>query len=149
MANRSLITLGIIALFLVILLNVVPLFWKPTSEEYIAQDHVEGMALVVNRLPYTLNFDQQKNVIDILNRALPVLDYRSTPQDPPLFFESIVIYRFDQKPITVKPLAWVNENLVFSVPEWSEGYLMEVSKRELYEILNNAYDKNLPKTTPY
>ncbi len=144
MVNRLLITLGIIALFLVILLNIIPLFWSPNSEEYIAQDHVEGVSLVVKNVPYTLNFDQQKATIDILNRAIPIGQYQSAQDDPPIFFDTIEIYRFDQKPVTIKPLAWVNENLVFSAPAWSEGNLMEVSKRELYEILNEAYDKDLP-----
>lgn len=144
MTNRILITLGIIALFLVILLNIIPLFWSPNSQEYIAQDHVEGMAIVVKKVPYTLNFDQQKAVLSILNRAIPIGNYQSTPDDPSIFFDYLEIYRFDQKPIQIKPLAWVNENLVFSVPAWSEGDLMEVSKRQLFEILNEAYDKDLP-----
>jgi len=147
--NRLLITLGIIALFLVMLLNIIPLFWHPNSEEYIAQDHIEGTALIVKNVPFTLNFEQQKAVIDILNRAIPVGEYHSTPEDPPVFFDSIEIYRFDQKTINIKPLAWVNENLVFYAPMWSEGNLMEVSKRELYEILNEAYDKDFPQTTSH
>lgn len=140
MLNRALIGIGVIALFLVILLNVIPFFWTPGTDTYIRQDAVRGMAIKRKDLLYTLNFDQQKRVVDILNRAIPVGDPKSVATDPPLDFQAIVIYRFDQPDITIIPLRWVEKNLLFSAIEWSESHLLEVSHDELFALIPTTFD---------
>ena len=114
MGNRLLIGLGITALFLVVLLNVIPLFWTSNTSKFIQQDQISGMALVHDGLLYTLNFDQQKRSIDILNRAVPVADYVPSSKESLLDFSAFQIYRFDEEPLLIEPLAWVNQSLVFS-----------------------------------
>jgi hypothetical protein len=139
--QRGLIAAGLIGMMLLFALNIIPYLTQNSLSTYIRQDAVLGMAIQHDGLLYTLNFDQQKEVIDILNRALPVDKYRSEPSDRPLDFEKIVIYRFDGSQIDIKPLAWVRDNLVFSAPDWSIPPLKEVSKARLFEILQNSYDK--------
>jgi hypothetical protein len=143
--NRIVLGLGVVGLLAVILLNIFPFFWTANPAKFIEQDHVRGMALIHDGLPYTLNFDQQKKSIDILNRAIPVGTYHPTAADPAIDFTSLEIYPFEGETIHIKPVAWVEKNLIFSAPIWSVGTMQEVSEGELLGILDNAYDKNLPK----
>lgn len=145
MGNRILIGLGITALFLVVLLNVIPLFWSADTSRFIHQDQIAGMAVIHDGLPYTFNFDEQKRTIDILNRAIPLADYAPVSDESPLEFTAFEIYRFDKDPLVIQPLGWVSQNLVFRAKEWSDSPLKEVSHGELFDIVNSAYDKGLPQ----
>lgn len=140
MLNKWLIWLGAIAIGAVFLLNVIPLFWGPNLNTYIRHEEVRGMAVVHNNLPFTLNFDQQKKVIDILNRAILVGDPKSESGDPLLGFQSIVIYRFNQPDVVITPIRWVHKNLLFRAKDWSESNLLDVSREELFTLLPTTYD---------
>jgi hypothetical protein len=99
------------------------------------------MAIAHNQLLYTLNFKQQNTVIDILNKAIHIIDIRPGQRQPPNI-EKIVIYRFNNQPdLVINPIAYVNQNLVFSIPEWEqEGYFMELSNGALKQLLSQTYD---------
>ncbi len=140
MLNRGLIWIAIIAILAIITLNVIPLFWGGSPETYIKQTDVRGMAIKYKDQLYTLNFDQQKRSIDIFNRALPVGDLPSKSYDPKLDFQQIIIYRFNNQPsIDITPIRWVENNLLFKAPDWSNSYLIEVSQDELHNMLQDAY----------
>ncbi|MDB2613664.1 hypothetical protein N9Y92_00720 [Chlamydiales bacterium] len=141
MFNRIIITICFLAFFVIIALNVIPLVWDANPPTFIRHDMIRDMAIKHNDILFTLNFDQSKRITDIFNRAITVHKVQPTTEDAPLDFEEIVIYRFNNPAIVITPIAWVDKNLVFKAPEWSDGYLMETSKDELYEILSNSYDK--------
>lgn len=159
MGNRLtiLMTIAVLCSFAVILLmNVAALFGYIPSK-YISQNDVRGIAIEHNHLLYTLNFDQQKALVDIFNRAVPVtkdsIEARKTtlPNAPDI--QKIVIYRFDAPDIEITPVAYVNKttsvqssnhthaSLVFSAPLWNaKGYLEEAASDEFHQLLSNTYD---------
>jgi hypothetical protein len=111
------------------------------NEKYLKYNEVQGIAVEHQHMKYTLNFAQQKEFIAILNRALPVRNLQML-QLKPLPFESIVVYQFNQQPLIFLPLGFIDDRLVFSVPNWnSEDYLMEISNGRLQEIFSQIYDE--------
>lgn len=110
------------------------------TPDYIRRNHVRGMAVEHHQLLYTLNFQQQNDVLDILNRAIPITDIKGNREEP--LIEKIVIYLFDDQPdLILTPVAYVNDDLVFSNPDWNpDGYLMEVSAGRLHQLLSQTYD---------
>ena len=142
MINRILIVTCLSALFVILALNLIPLFWTDHLSTYIKQDHISGIAVRhANRL-FTLNYEQQKKVVDILNRAIPMGRVERQKSDPALDFDQIVIYRFKEVPLILTPLAWLDDNtLYFEAPTWSKSRLKEVSRGQLYQILQDSYDR--------
>lgn len=147
MKNRTLVYLTsivILGMLTLLALNMTSILTgKSTSQTYLKHNHVRGMAVKANQLLYTLNFKQQNQVIDILNRSVRVVGVKPGKRQKP-DIENIVIYQFDGKPdLIVNPIAYVDKNLVFSVPEWEkEGYLMELSEGSLHNLLSSSYDRS-------
>lgn len=145
MTNRTLIyltALVILAMTLLISLNMSSILTSESKNQtYLRYNDVRGMAIAHNQLLYTLNFKQQNTVIDILNKAIHIIDIRPGQRQPPNI-EKIVIYRFNNQPdLVINPIAYVNQNLVFSIPEWEqEGYFMELSNGALKQLLSQTYD---------
>lgn len=145
MSNRLLAYLtGMVILGMVILLSLnmtTLLSGQPRTQTYLRYNDVRGIAVKHNNLLYTLNFNQQNKVVDIINRAVRVLGVKPGKRQPPAI-ESLIVYQFDGKPdLVINPIAYVDNNLVFSVAQWeSEGYLMEVSEGALQTLLSQAYD---------
>jgi hypothetical protein len=142
MINRVLIATCLVALFVIMGLNFIPLFWTQNLSTYIRQDHISGMAVRHDNRLYTLNYAQQKQAIDIFNRAIPMGKIEKKGSDPKLEFDQIVIYRFKEEPITITPLTWLDDkSLYFEAPQWSQSHLKEVSKGQLYQLLEESYDR--------
>lgn len=135
----SLVLLGMLALLALNMTSI--LTGHPDQQEYLKYNGVRGMAVNDHQLPYTLNFKQQNRVISLLNRAVRVTGIGAGKQQKPNF-DSLTIYQFDQKPdLVLTPIAYVDHNLVFSVPEWDpHGYLMELSEGELQRLFPQTYD---------
>lgn len=97
------------------------------------------MEVVHEGVPYTLNFQQQNRIIDLLNQSLSTNE-RSV-ENTSLNFTSLTIYRFEAPNLTLKPIAYNHEELIFSVPEWnSEGYLKENSRGEFKKLISTTFD---------
>lgn len=141
MINRILIITCILASFVILALNIIPTITNQSVSTYINLYDISGMAVRHEGRLFTLNFDQQKNAIDILNRAIPMGKAEAQEHDPKLEINEIVIYKFQGEPIIIKPIAWVDNSLYFQAPAWSSTNLMEVSKGQLHEILNTSYDR--------
>lgn len=134
------IGLGAIAIALV--LNLISLFFLEKPETYLRYNDVRGMAVVHQGIPYTLNFEQQNEVVEILNRSIPVDSNYLTNTNTQPEFEKIVIYRFHKPDLELKSIAYVDGNYLFSAPEWQKtGYLREVTKGKLKALLSQTYDK--------
>jgi hypothetical protein len=145
MTNRTfffmtIIVLAAMAILLGINLTSI-LTGKPEKQTYLKYNDVRGMAVGYNHLLYTLNFAQQKQVISILNRSVKVMGVKPGKRERPAI-EKMEIYLFEKRPtITITPIAYIDNNLVFTTPEWSEdGYLMEVSNGALKKLLTESYD---------
>lgn len=145
MSNRLLVyltSLVIAGMIVLLSLNLTSIFsGKARNQTYLRYNEVRGMAVKHNNLLYTLNFDQQNQVIDILNHSVRVLGVKPGKRQPPKI-ETMIVYQFDDKAdLVINPIAYVDGNLVFSVPQWaSEGYFMEVSDGALQTLLSQSYD---------
>lgn len=142
---------SVIYLTLLVLLSMGILFFmnideivsgKIGNESFIAYNDVSGMAVKHQGLVYTLNFKQQTDALDILNRSLRIKIIDSGERSPP-DIEQIIIYRFGTKPpLLLTPVTYLNDNLVYTNSEWNpDGYLKEVSRGVLKQILSDTYDR--------
>jgi len=145
MSNRKLIILtslffvGMFALFSINMTSI--LTGQSPKQTYLKYNNVSGMAVVHNKLNYTLSFKQQNRVIDILNEALIVGELAGNRKPPN--FEKLVIYQLDHEPsIELVPIGYLEDNsMVFSAPTWApNGYLMDISQGDLQKLISQTYD---------
>jgi hypothetical protein len=112
-----------------------------SSQTYIKLNDVRGVAVEHNKLPYTLNFEQQVDVINLLNRSVKIAEITREGSRQKPNIDKIIIYRFEQPNLIIEPLTYLDNNLIFSLPEWNkEGYLMDISGGTLQQTLSNTYD---------
>lgn len=111
------------------------------SQTYLKPNFVRGMAVKHKQLIYTLNFQQQNQIVDILNQSVKTQQVKPGKQQVPEI-EQIIIYQFDGKPdLIITPLAYVDNELIYTNPAWnSNGYMMEVSNGQLQKLLSQTYD---------
>jgi hypothetical protein len=144
MNNRNLMYLTImvlIAMGLLLVVNITTLFTMPKPERYIGYNDVRGMAIEHQKLLYTLNFDQQNDLIKYFNMALPINKDLQTVISSSVDFSKLVIYRFNQPDLIITPIAYEDDNLIFKIPEWNEqGYLQDISQGSLKELISSTYD---------
>jgi hypothetical protein len=114
---------------------------KPENQSYIRYNEVRGSAVAYNQKLFTLNFQQQNELISMLNHSVKVLESKPGNQEKPLI-EKIVIYQFENKPdLIIEPLTYLNGNLVYAAPLWSKNeYFMELSEGALKKLINTTYD---------
>lgn len=144
MSNRTLLMLTgivLVGIFILLAINIMPYISNIKSERYLTYNGVRGMAIEHNNLLYTLNFEQQNELIGILNMALPIGSKAYTQDNEKPNFEKIIIYRFNSPDAVITPIAYQGNELVFSIPEWNNNGLMkEVSRGELKSLLEKTYD---------
>ncbi|MCB1111836.1 MAG: hypothetical protein H7A37_10265 [Chlamydiales bacterium] len=131
----------IVAIFLLFGLQLKPLVMQGTHE-YVALNDVRGMAVKYEGKLYTLNLKQQAEAIDLLNNVQPVQGRAFTAQQRnAVDIQEIIIYRFAPKPdISISPIAYVDDSLVFSAPLWQQmQYLMEQSHGTLKALLSKTH----------
>jgi hypothetical protein len=125
---------------LLFLINLRHFFFDEKQEGYLPQDNVMGVAIMHKKKPYTLNFDQQREVVELLNRSLSVGIKREQGEEKP-DFDSLIIYLFNGGEIKVTPLSWQDQSLVFSAHPWQNAdYFKDTSGGKLYELLKTTYD---------
>lgn len=145
MNNRTLVFMTVLVLTgmgVLLGLNLASLMkGKPISQVYLQNNDVRGMAIRHNQLLYTLNFNQQNELIQMINQSDKIINIPEGNRQKP-DVESIIVYQFGgAKDLEITPLTYVNNNLVFSVPQWNpEGYLMDVSEGNLKRLLSQTYD---------
>lgn len=143
---------------IILLLNVASLVGVVPSR-FISPNDVRGMAVEHHGLLYTLNFNQQNALIEILNRAIPVtqaeVEARKISNDTPIGVKKIIIYQFNAPDIEITSVAYVAKsssiigqknirtNMVFSAPtSWNppHGLLEESAADELQKLLLTTFD---------
>lgn len=144
MSNRVLFGmtgLVILCILVLLLLNAVPLIWTPKVETYLKYNDVRGMAVEHKKKLYTLNFEQQNDVIGFLNKSIPVGNSVAKDKSPKLEITKIVVYRFGKTDLVITPIEYNNHNLIFSSPDWNQdGLMKDVSKGGLEDLLAQTYD---------
>ena len=120
--------------------------------KYISQNEVKNVAVEHKGKMYTLNFEQQKKVIDILNRLILVSagELDKVKHEVPGGISKIVIYKFSGEDIDVKPVGYVGNDtkeepiitMVFSIPQWNKSTLLEESfPNEMMRALAHTFDE--------
>jgi hypothetical protein len=131
----------LVGMAIILMLNFSALLTPPKNERYLSYNGVRGMAVEHNRLLWTLNFEQQNQVIDFLNRCLPIGKNTSHLEKRPLSIDRLVIYRFNAPDLFVTPVGYDGDNLIFQAQEWNpSGYLLDVSGGLFNTLLTQTYD---------
>ncbi|MCB1148649.1 MAG: hypothetical protein KDK48_00650 [Chlamydiia bacterium] len=132
------LALSALFFFAVILLstNLLQVVLVKPSDQILKPDEVRGMGVVAGGQEFTLNFEQQNQVVAALN----ALKAAKNSEGAPLFFEELIIYRFDQPSWTVSgkrsngtvflTLKAKEKSLTFVCPEGCS--LLEVLKEASY-----------------
>ncbi|KIC72792.1 MULTISPECIES: hypothetical protein [Candidatus Protochlamydia] len=145
MTNKTLVYLTFLVLIgmaILFALNMTSLLsGQPDNQTYLKYNQVRGIAVSHNKKLYTLNFKQQNDLIEILNRAVRVVGVKPGKRQRPNI-DQIIIYQFkDQPDIVITPIAYVDNNLVFSAPSWNKDtYLMEISDGRLLQLISQTFD---------
>lgn len=133
--------LVVICMIALLLLNSVPLIWSPPKEKYIKYNDVRGMAIEHHQKLYTLNFQQQNEVIGYINKSIPVPQSSVKNVKSKLDYTKIIIYRFNAPDMILMPIEYNDNNLIFSNPELNpSGLMRDTSRGGLKNVLANTFD---------
>lgn len=144
MSNRSLLYMTVIVLVGIGILLGLNFYYilqgTPQGETYLKYNDVKGVAAEYKGELYTFNFEQQNAFIGMLNRAVKT----DTVKEGDLHsseIAKIIIYQFNAPDILLTPVAYVDQNLVFTSPQLApKGYLMDITRGELQSLLSTTYD---------
>lgn len=101
---------------------------------------IRGMEVVYKGLPYTLNFDQQQEMLELINRCIPVTKISASPSLLPSF-KKIVIYFFGKPTIELNQADFTENEFYFQAPGLSaDGFLMDVSGGRMFQLVESAHD---------
>jgi len=150
-------TVAVLAGFAIILaMNAISMLGIAPSK-YLSPNDVRGVAVEHSGKLYTLNFTQQNELVEILNRLIPVgkdiVEKRKVDAPQESQVSKIIIYRFNAPDLEIIPVAYVSKTtsimakqdsnsirMVLSVPEWNQnGLLEESSSDELQKLLSSTY----------
>lgn len=151
-----LMTFAVLAAVAVLMMMNAASFFGVAPSRYISPNDVRGMAVEHDNNLYTLNFEQQKEFLEILNRSIPVgkelVDKRKVQIEHAPEVQKIIIYRFNASDLEMIPTAFVSKStsvmpnaaekisLVYSVPEWDKNGLFEESTTDdLIKLLSSTY----------
>ena len=147
MNNRLLLYLTLVVIGcmgIVLIMNFSRIFVERQNQKYLNYNDVRGIALEHNSLLYTLNFEQQNNLIYYFNQALPTTknNPNQASSSKSLDFSKLIIYRFNSPDLIAIPIAYdAYDNLLFSIPEWNpEGYMRDFSQGSLKYLISTTYD---------
>lgn len=140
--SSTFLTIALVAIGLAFLLNIAPIGSNGMSAVNISHGEIRGAALSHENKLYTLNFNQQETLIDLINRSIPVgapdVQRGGTPPD----FEKVVLYRFGEPEVTLRPILYLSDgSLIYTIPGLhGEGYLQDVTSGEMKKLLSQSYD---------
>lgn len=140
MKNRSSLWMVILAttgVLIVFLLNLQDAFSGKGEKELLSSDDISGIAVVHERIPYTLGYSQQVHVIKMLNKAIPTMPPQNLEKFP---FDRIIIYPFSGESIEITPLERRYDDLIFSSPKWNNSKpLRDTSAGKLLGLIESVY----------
>lgn len=71
-------------------LTLSPIFFEPIENGEFSNHDISGIAIIHKGKEYTLNFNQQNQLLKVLNKKRPLTEMEN------LDFEKIIIYRFNK-----------------------------------------------------
>lgn len=139
--NWYMTAIAIVCVGLILLQNLIHVFSPSQSGQFLGRSDVRGIAVEHQGLNYTLNFEQQNEFIDSINKALPVGEGALSHRNPPINFTKITVYRFNQPDLNFLPIEINNESLTFSVTGLTTPkLLMDVTAGRLSNLIASTYD---------
>lgn len=147
MSNKTttiLLAIVIASMAMLFVFNISGLYVKTEPEKFISRNQISGMAVEHNGKQYTLNFEQQNQVVSILNRSIKVgLEGYLTGDEASFDYDYLIIFRFNEGEIKIKPVSFANRQLIFQAPEFNpDGLLREIGPGKLNRLLSETYDKS-------
>lgn len=137
-------TLIVIAGILVILgMNMFSAFdFSPTK--YISPNDVRGSAIQYNQKLYTLNFEQQNNLLGIFNSST-VIPEASIANGMKPEFDKIILYRFNAPDVSITPIQFLKKGdqhvFIYSAPTWNaSGWLQATGPENFQNFFSQTYD---------
>lgn len=126
--------------------------------KYVTPNEVKGVSIEHNDKMYTLNFEQQRKVVDILNRTIKVNpeEAQKVNHTLPIEVTKIVLYKFNGDDVNVQIVGYIGNDsknptdrivtMVFSIPQWNKSSLLEESfPNEMLKVLSTSFDKDKEK----
>jgi hypothetical protein len=112
-------------------------------------NHVKGMAIEYNNKIYTLNFEQQNQVIQILKSTDQYLRNEGAKEfesasliDGKLIssYNRLIIYRFEKANLELIPIAQEHEYIIFEVKE-KNNLVKRIKTNTLHALLSQTFEK--------
>lgn len=130
-----LVSLAVIALCIINFTSYFPSWSTPS----LSTGSISGSAVEHKRILFTLNYDQQNNVIDYLNQSVVAKNQETQPQDSTMDVKRIIFYMLNNQPnIEVFPINYDPEgNMLFSI---GGKIRKDTSKGKLKNLLSDTYD---------
>lgn len=143
----------VVGVGLLLLLNMMTLFQKDTTGHYLSRVEIRGIALIQKNKKIALSYDQQNDIIHMLNNATPIDKAMFPDAGTPTNIEKIIVYRFDQPEIEITPIKYAGNKFIFQQAQWNpKGWLTDTSngllKAKLAEILNENDKENTTAAAP-
>ena len=99
---------------------------------------IKGMSIESQGRVFTLNQKQQADALSFINRMRPV-DKKDYPNRSKFDFSRLIIYLFDKPEVSLVPITFSEQNLVFDIPSLnSSSYYLEMSGGEFYSLILKA-----------
>lgn len=129
-----------VAVGLLLLRGLVPIIPEGKISTFLQANNVRGMEVVWKGQPYTLNFQQQQEMIEYINRSIPVGKIRDSITSYP-GLNKIVVYQFGQPTVDLTPVDFNLNEFYFSALTWNPGgYLMDNSAGEMARLVESSHD---------
>jgi len=128
------LSIALVAIAAAFFLNLSSKFNTEIANPILIQGDVEGMAVQYKGKLYTLNFRQQEQFIETINKSLPYIEKKVSNEG--LNFDKLVVYRFQKPEIALTPIGYEAGRLVFSIPELHAGYLEEATPGKIQNLIN-------------
>ncbi len=133
---RILTIVVIVAMSFLLLFNLKK--WLPggTSEPYLQSKTVTSITIVEEGKEYPVATGALPNFIGYINHSVPVEGIRKEGKKEKPRFEKIVIVRKEDVDAIITPILYVDDNLIFSAPQWNpHGYMLDLSDGYLQELI--------------
>lgn len=102
-------------------------------------NNVWGIEVVYQGVPYTLNFTEQQDMLELINRSLAIGKLSAKPTPLP-GLDKISIYLFTGAQLDLWPVDFTEDNLYFHAPSLlKQGYLMDVSGGSFAELIQHVH----------
>lgn len=132
---------AIIGIALLLFLNVNPSFFAQKPSNFISLSEVRGSSVTYKGKPFTLNYKEQTELVDYINRSTFVQKKDYTQKKQQFSFEKITLYLFNKPDVEIFPIDAVNQNLILNIPAWNrEFYFIDLSGGYLLKLINSAFD---------